>query len=184
MPAQVKKEQEKLQTEPSVVKDSERRKPEKDLFLWRAPARPFKKRDREFWVSVIAISAIVGFIFYIIEGIMPVLLLISLVFLFYILSTVAPDEIEYKVTSWGVRIADKRTDWEAISRFWFSKRLDADLLIFGTFTLSGRLELVISPKDKETLKKVIVNYIPEEEAPPNSLDRAANWVANKLPGNK
>src|SRR3989304_8957067 len=115
MPAQEKQEQDKKQ-------------PEKDLFSWHAPARPFKRRDREFWVSVIAIAAVVGFIFYIIEGIMPVLLLISLVFLFYILSTVPPEQIEYKVTSWGVKIADKRTDWEAISRFWFSKRLDAALL--------------------------------------------------------
>ena len=184
MPAQEKQKTEEPKKETVFEKVPEKRRPEKDLFLWRAPARPFKKRNREFWVSVIAISAIVGFIFYIIEGIMPVLLLISLVFLFYILSTVAPDEIEYKVTSWGVRIADKRTDWEAINRFWFSKRLDTDLLIFGTFTLPGRLELVINPKSKETLKKVIINHIPEEEAPPNSLDRAANWVANKLPGNK
>ena len=45
---------------------------EKELFSWRAPARPFKKRDREFWVSVIAIAAVSGFILYIIEGIMPV----------------------------------------------------------------------------------------------------------------
>ena len=44
-----------------------RREPEKDLFSWSSPARPFKKRDREFWVSIIAIATIVGFILFIIE---------------------------------------------------------------------------------------------------------------------
>jgi len=171
MPAQEKQEQDKKQ-------------PEKDLFSWHAPARPFKRRDREFWVSVIAIAAVVGFIFYIIEGIMPVLLLISLVFLFYILSTVVPEQIEYKITTWGVRIANRRTDWEFLGRFWFSKRLESDLLVFSTFNLPGRLELVINAKDKATLKKVIASHITEEEAPPTNLDRAANWVAKKLPGNK
>lgn len=184
MPAQEKQEQAKPKVEDTVERSSERRKPEKDLFSWKAPSRPFKRRDREFWVSVIAIAAIVGFIFYVIEGIMPVLLVISLVFLFYILSTVEPEQIEYKITSWGVRIADKRTDWEFLGRFWFSKRLESDLLVFSTFTLPGRLELVINAKDKITLKKVIASHLTEEEAPPTNLDKAANWVAKKLPGNK
>jgi hypothetical protein len=184
MPAQEKQEQAKPKEEIAVERSSEKRKPERVLFSWKAPARPFKRRDREFWVSVIAISALVGFIFYVIEGIMPVLLLISIVFLFYVLSTVPPEQIEYKVTSWGVRIADKRTDWNLISKFWFSKRFESDLLIFGTLTLPGRVELVINIKDKSTLNKTIASYVPEEETPPTKLDRAANWVANKLPGNK
>ena len=182
MPAQEKQEQDKPKDAAGQI--SERRKPENDLFSWKAPGRPFKKRDREFWVSVIAIAAVVGFIFYIIEGIMPVLLVISLVFLFYILQTVEPQQIEYKITTWGVRIADRRTDWEFLGRFWFSKRLDSDVLVFSTFTLPGRLELVINAKDKITLKKVIASHLTEEEAPPTNLDKAANWVAAKLPGNK
>lgn len=184
MPAQEKQEQQKTQENVVTARVPVRRKPEKDLFSWRAPSRPFKRRDREFWVSVIAIAAVVGFIFYVIEGIMPVLLLVSLVFLFYILSTVAPEEIEYKITTWGVRVADKTTDWDSIRRFWFSRRLEADLLVFSTFNLPGRLELVINVKDKSALKKVIATHVPEEETPPTNLDRVANWVATKLPGNK
>lgn len=158
--------------------------PEKDLFAWRAPARPFKRRDREFWITIIAIAGIFGLVLFLVEGVMPVILIISIVFLFYVLSTVEPAEIEYKITNKGVKVAEKRNDWEAITRFWFTKRFDNELLVFEVMTLPGRLELVFNPKDKDNLKSVISKYVPEEEASPSGLDRASNWFATKLPGNK
>lgn len=179
MPAQEQKKQTQVSTQ--AGQSTTKREPEKMIFSWRAPARPFKRRDREFWVSIIAIAAVAGFILFIIEGVMPVILVISLVFLFYILSTVQPEEIEYKITNKGVNIADKRIEWQVLSRFWFSRRFESGLLVFETLTLPGRLELVIKPEDKKELKKAILNHIPEEEAPPINLDRAANWFAKKLP---
>ena len=38
-------------------------------------------------------------------------------------------------------------------------------LVFEMLTLPGRLEMVINPKDKDSLKKVISDYIPEEKDP-------------------
>src|SRR3989344_1449467 len=55
------------------------------------PSRPFKTRSREFYVTLFAITGLVGLILFIAEGAMPVVLLIAIVFLFYILSTVAPE---------------------------------------------------------------------------------------------
>jgi hypothetical protein len=46
------------------------------------------------------------------------------------------------------------------------------------------LELVIKSSDRSSLKKVLNDYLIEEEAPPSGLDRAANWFSEKLPGNK
>jgi len=158
--------------------------PEKDLLVWKAPARPFKKRGRDFWVSLIAIAAILGFIFFLIEGVMPVILIISLVFLFYVLSTVEPEIIEYRITNKGIRIAGQMAGWKLLSRFWFGKRLGSDLLIFEAFNLAGRMELVIDSKNKEPLRKALTRYLPEEEIPASNLDRAAGWLSAKLPGNK
>ncbi|MCX6705287.1 MAG: hypothetical protein NT162_03050 [Candidatus Woesebacteria bacterium] len=33
-----------------------RREPERDLVTWTAPARPFKRRDRQFYVTTFAIA--------------------------------------------------------------------------------------------------------------------------------
>ncbi len=41
-----------------------RHTPEKELLTWTAQARPFKRMNREFWVTVIAMAAIVGLILF------------------------------------------------------------------------------------------------------------------------
>lgn len=156
---------------------------EKDLYSWKAPARPFKRRNREFWVTIIAVAVIFGLVLFLAEGPMPVLMIVSLVFLFYVLSTVEPEEIEYKITNKGVKIVDKRTDWNILTRFWYTHRFNHDILVFEKITLPGRLELVVHASDKEPLRKVLKEYLPEEEAPPSNIDKAANWFTKKLPGN-
>lgn len=157
--------------------------PEKDLVAWQAPARPFKRRNREFYVTIVAIAAVVGLILFLVEGFMPVILIISLVFLFYVLSTVEPEDIEYKITNKGIYVAGRKTEWNNLLRFWFSRRFDSQLLIVQTVSLPGRLELVIDPGKKEEIKKTLLNYMPEEEVPPSGLDRAANWFTKRIPGN-
>jgi hypothetical protein len=166
-----------LPQEPKII-------PEKTLFSWTEAARPFKKRDRDFWVTIIVIVAISGLILFLVEGFMPVILIISIVFLFYILNTVEPGNIEYKITNKGVKVAEKMNDWSVLNRFWFTRRFNNDLLIFEANTLGGRLELVINPKDKDKIKKELSKYLVEEEVPPSGFDKAAIWFSKKLPGNK
>ena len=156
---------------------------EKELVTWTAPARPFKRRDKQFYVTVFAIAGIVSLILFLAEGFMPVLLIISLVFLYYVLSTVEPENIEYKITNNGVKVSGKLTFWQSFTRFWFSKRFDSELLILETLELPGRMEVVIKPEIKETLTKEISAYLPFEEIPASGIDKLTNWFAAKLPGN-
>jgi hypothetical protein len=155
--------------------------PEKTLFSWKAPVRPFKRRDREFWTTVIVIAVIFGLILFLIEGVMPVILIIAVVFLYYVLSTVPPEDAEYSLTNKGVKIEDKTTSWNVLTRYWFSKRYSSKLLIFEMTAIPGRLELVINEKDKPSLKKHLKEYIVEEEVPPSTLDKTANWLSERFP---
>lgn len=156
--------------------------PEKELFVWKAAARPFKKREREFWVRLVAIASIFSFILFLAEGVMPVILIISIVFLFYILSSVEPEEIEYKITTRGIKIANQTTSWDSILRFWFYKRLNSDLLVCEVIFVPGRLEIVVDPKDIGRISAVLQKYLPNEQGPQTSLDRASNWLSEKLLG--
>ena len=171
---------EKKEEEKSVVNKDE---PERDLVTWTAAARPFKRRDREFYITILAIAGIVGLILFLVEGFMPVVLLVSLIFLFYVLSTVEPERVEYKITNKGVKVAGKLTAWRVLTRYWFSRRFDSELLIFEEVTIPGRMETVLDPAKKEEIKKALTPYLKEEEAPPSFLDKAANWFSKKLPGN-
>ncbi len=187
MPAQEKKAEESTFKEKTNVADEEkpvvvRPEPERDLVTWMAPARPFKRRNREFYVTTMAIAAIVGLVLFLVEGVMPVVMIISLVFLFYVLNTVEPEEIEYKITNKGIKVANKGVGWGVMVRFWFSRRFDNELLVIETLTLPGRMEFVINPEQKQDIKRTLSKYLPQEEASPSSLDRAANWFSKKIPG--
>lgn len=154
---------------------------EKDLIVWIAPSRPFKRRDKQFYLTTISIAGMVCLILFLAEGAMPVILIISLIFLYYIMSTVSPDDIEYKITNFGVKVGGKRTDWQFLGRFWFGKRYDSDLLVFETSFIPNRMELVVKPEIKEEIKKVLKDYLVEEEISPSNLDRAIDWFSKKLP---
>ena len=182
------------QTEPQVQKEStlkndqqveqvDRAKiiPVRDLVVWTAPARPFKRHDKQFYVTVISIASLVSLILFLAEGAMPVILIISLIFLYYVLSTVEPENIEYKVTNKGIKIAKTITPWEVMGRFWFGKRHDSDLLNVEIFVLPGRMELVLDPSKKEEIKKTLSEYLVEEEIPPSRFDHMLDWFSKKLP---
>jgi hypothetical protein len=156
--------------------------PEKLLFSWTAPARPFKRRDRDFWVTIIVITVIIGLVLLFAEGFMPVILIISVIFLYYILSTVEPENIDYKITTRGLKMAEKLNPWSNLGRFWFTKRFNDQTLVFEAFTLGGRLDVVIKSTDKEKIKSILSKYLLHEEAPPSTIDKATNWFTKRLPG--
>lgn len=186
--AQKSKDESTLNQSPEVSQEPSpvvvRREPDRDLVVWTAPARFFRKRDRRFYVTIFAMAGIVSLVIFLAEGIMPVILIVSLIFLYYVLATVKPGEIEYKVTNKGIKIAGSLTPWQNINRFWFSERAGTELLIVDTLSIAGRIEIVINQGIKESLKKEISAYVPFEEAPPTSLDKVTNWFSKKLPGNE
>lgn len=157
---------------------------EKLLMSWTAPARPFKRRDKDFWTTVVVITLIIGLVLFFAEGFMPVILIISVIFLYYILSTVEPENIEYKITTWGIKMSDKLNPWGNLNRFWFTKRFNDEILVFEAYTLGGRLEVVINESDKEKIKDTLSKYLLFEKAPPSVIDKTTNWFAKRLPGLK
>lgn len=171
-------------SEKGDVADYQRKKPEKLIYSWAAPARPFKRRDRDFWVTVTVITIIFGLILLFAEGFMPVILIISVIFLYYILSTVEPESIEYKITTLGVRMSDKLNSWKELGRFWFTKRFNDEILILEALTFGGRLEIVVNKQDKEKVKDALSEYLTHEEVPPSYLDKTTNWFSKKMPGLK
>ena len=154
---------------------------EKDLVVWNAPSRPFKRRDKQFYLTTISIAGIVCLILFLAEGAMPVILIISLIFLYYVMSTVPPEVIEYKVTNKGIKVLGRRADWENLGRFWFVKRYDNELLVVETNFIPNRMEVVIDSNQKEKIQKELSEYLVHEEISPSNLDKAIEWFSKKLP---
>lgn len=155
---------------------------EKEAFSWEAPARPFKRRNREYFITIIAMAAVVALVLFFAEGFMPVILIVALVFLYYTLNTVEPEKIAYKITNLGVKVANRRQDWEVITKYWFSKKMDTEVLVLELSIIPRRLDLVINKGDEERIRKAMKGYAPEDETPPSLIDKAIDWVSGKLPG--
>lgn len=155
--------------------------PVKELFSWHAPVRPFKKRNKEFFTTVLAVAFLLSVIFFTIGGILPVIVIVSLVFLVYVLSTVSPAEVEHKITSRGLVFAGKTYHWEELTRFWMTERFGNQLLIAETTRFPARIEFVVNPSQKEKVKELMEEHLLYEEAAPTFLDKAASWLSRRVP---
>lgn len=156
---------------------------ENQLFAWKAPVRPFKKRDGQFFATVAAIAVLVGLILFFLEGLLSVAVIVALYFLFYVLSTVPPEEVEHKLTNKALYFAGKKYFWGELTQFWFTDRFGTfgtELLVVEALKAPWRIELVIKSDDKETLRKILEDRLPYEEAAPNFLDKAASWLTRRV----
>ncbi|MBM3209158.1 hypothetical protein FJZ40_02595 [Candidatus Shapirobacteria bacterium] len=152
----------------------------KTLLSWKAPARPFKKRNREFWTTVLTIVILISLILLFVKEWFLIATIIALTFVYYVLSTVPPDDLEYTITSRGIRFAEAEYPWEVLFRFWFSKKWEQELLNFE-FQNGYRLTWVLGSQDKAEVQEVLEKFLPLEEARPTFFDRASDWIAKKFP---
>lgn len=154
---------------------------EKILLAWTAPARPFKRRSRDFYISAVTVSSLVGLVLFLIEGIMPIILLVSLVFLFYVMSTIEPEQIEYQITDQGLRVGKNKTEWSNFGRFWFAHRFGGNILVIETRSLSGRTEIVINNELKDQIKNTLSQHLVYEQVPASFWDKVTGWASKLIP---
>ncbi|MBU1129948.1 hypothetical protein KKE45_01355 [Patescibacteria group bacterium] len=155
---------------------------EKELFSWEAGERAFKKRDKDFWITAVAILGLVSVILFFAKEFFLVISLVAVLFLYYVLSTVPPKKIKNRLTNRGVYFGELFYAWMDLRRFWFGKSLDCEALFFETnLRFPRELCLIIDKKDEKKIKKAVVKRLPLVENSPRFVDKASEWLAKKLP---
>jgi len=158
-------------------------KEEKILFEWEALERPYQRKDREFWTTVLSILGLVCLILFFVKEWFLIAALIALVFLYYVLTTVPPQRAKYKITTKGVYITpSQKIDWDLLRRFWFDQKWGHDLLHFETWLNFPRVvSFVVSSKDKKKIVEILKKHLPQEKSAPNFLDKFSSWLTKKFP---
>ena len=153
------------------------------LFEWRAPGRPFKKRTRQYYLSSILIMLLIEVILFLFSQYTLMLVVLSLVFVVFALSAVPPRDFYYKISTEGIMVEDTFFIWKELYDFYFKKEYDVDVLHVGTKSfLPGEITLTINDKDKETIKKIILPYLPfREYVKPDFMEKSGNWLAKNFP---
>lgn len=158
-------------------------KEEKILFEWEALERPYQKKDKEFWTTVLSILGLVSLILFFVKEWFLIAALFAIAFLYYVLTTVPPQKGKYKISTRGVYISQsQRFDWEVLRRFWFDEKWGHKVMHIETWMNFPRIiSLVVTAEDEKKLLETIKKYIPQEQSSPNSLDKFSAWLTKKFP---
>jgi hypothetical protein len=158
--------------------------PEETLVTWEAPARPFKKRNKQFFGTVFIIAVLVALILFFAGQVLPVALVISVVFLVYVTAMIPPQNVSVKLTNYGFYIDKNAFAWYEMGRFWFEKKQGFDTLQIEIGHFPNRLSLVlidgVTPS-KDDLELVLSEVLLKDKPKPTAFEKASSWLIKKIP---
>lgn len=184
MPAQIQSKTSTLKNENQNDEKVQVVRPEplKTLLAWESPERSFKKRSREYFTTIGAIVFLLAVILLFLKEWLLILVMIALMFVAYVMATVEPRKIEHKITNRGIITGGKRYNWEELSQFWFSQKLDQKMVQIETLRgLPRRLTMLLGEIKQEDVKKILSQYLPFEEPEKTWIDNASEWISRRVP---
>lgn len=156
--------------------------PEQTLLKWNAPSRPFKLRDRQFFTTIIVIAVLVSILLAFAGEWMLIATVAAMIFAYYVWSTVPPEEVEYTVTTRGLRVHGQLYRWEDLVQWWFEDKWGQKMLVVATpLVVAKRLHLLLGATPEDQVQAVMERYLVMEKPAETSMDKAGKWVAEKFP---
>ncbi len=156
--------------------------PLETLFSWKAPARPFKKRAKEYFTTIWAFAFLLILIAIFAKEWLLIAVVIAFVFANYVLSTVSPEEVENSITTRGVDTGGKHYPWDKLGKFWFTQKWEGRILNIEVKSgFPRRLILLLAQPEEERVKKTLESYLVHEEQEKTWMDKAGEWLSKNIP---
>lgn len=158
----------------------------KTLLSWQAPGRPFRKKGREFYMSVLLIFFLVEVIAFLFGQFQLMLAVAAITFVAIMLATVPPKDFHYRISTQGVKIEDHYYIWEELYDFYFKKIDRVDTLVIRTEAfIPGELKLTMGNMPKDHVRQILINFLPYREYVRESfMEKAGDWLARNFPLDK
>lgn len=155
----------------------------KTLLSWSAPGRPYRKRGKEYFASIILITALLEIIIFLFGEYLLMVVVLSFVFLAFALAIVPPHDYHYKVSTEGITIENHFYLWQELYDFYFKRRDQQDVLHVRTRALlPGELTLTLGDIHKEQIKSILIMYLPYREVVQQTLmEKSGNWMSSTFP---
>lgn len=155
----------------------------KTLLSWSAPGRPFKKKTKHFYLSVLLILFFVEAILFLFSQYELMVVLLALTFLSFALSFVPPHDFHYKITTEGIKVEDYFYIWSELYDFYFKRVNGVDVLIIRTQDLlPGELMVSLGNISRDHIRQVLVPYLPfREYIHPTFMEKSSDWLATNFP---
>ena len=153
------------------------------LLEWTAPGRPFKKKSKQYYLTAILIVLLVEVILFLFSQYMLMLVALSLLFVAFALSSVAPNNFKYRISSEGITIEDHFFLWQELYDFYFKKREGVDVVHIRTHSfIPGELTLTLGTIGREHIKSALLTYLPYREVIRSTfMEKSGDWLARNFP---
>lgn len=154
----------------------------KTLLEWQAPAWIFKKRGKDYWTTILAIAGLISIILVFVGEYALIFAIFALIFLYYVLSSNPPTEVNYQVTNRGIRWGEKKYSWGVLNFFWIEKENEEKILKINTkLNLPGQLIIPLGEKDQEEVQEVLEDFLPYHKPEPDFVEKATGWLVKTFP---
>lgn len=139
----------------------------KTLLSWEAPSRPYRKKDRSYYTTIIILTIFSGLaVFFWLQSILLIGVISSLAFVTYVLAFVPPHNITYRISTQGITIGEDFYFWHFLDAFWFKEKDGSKVLHIQTrLRFPAQLMLVMGDQNEEKVKKTIAKFLPFVEVP-------------------
>ena len=128
-------------------------------------------------IIALLISLILGFA----GQLAAITVVIAVAFLAYVLSVVPPQKIDFKITTWGIKIEKSLYYWEELGRYWFTNKHNEKILNVECSRFPNRLTILLGKQDQEIVDKILSEVLLNQKPEPTLYEKAANWLQEKIP---
>ena len=153
------------------------------IFEWKSPGRPFKQRTKQYFLTAILMMLLIEIILFLFSEYLLMVVVASLVFIAFALSSTPPKEFNFRLSTEGIQIEDSFFLWKELYDFYFIKKDNTETLHVRTEAyFPGELTITFHPQDREKIKKIILAYLPfREYVKPTFIEKAAEWLIKNFP---
>lgn len=154
------------------------------VFKWKAPLRAYKKRGGYVLRFYIAVSLLLSFIVFFFGDKILVIPIITVFFLFYVLTITPPPDVDNKITTFGIESAGITLRWEFLSHFYFRKKFGLEVLTLVSHAPYYYHTYLIVPDQK--IKTRLIGLLSQhliymEKLQRSFTDNAVDWLSNLIP---
>ncbi len=153
------------------------------LLSWTAPGRPFRKKGKQFFMSVTLLLLLFEIVLFLFSQYELMIVILALAFLSVALSIVPPHDFHYKITTEGVKVEDYFYIWSELYDFYFKRMDGVDILTLRTQALlPGELKISLGNLSRDHIRKTLVPYLPYREyVHPTFMEKSADWLSHNFP---
>lgn len=156
------------------------------LYKWEAPSRVHTRRNKQwYWTVALVVMAIVVILAFF-QELALIAAVIAFMFVIYVVSTVPPGDVEYRLTDHGLETGDpSKPDelsaytWEQLDTFWFSFKQGRETLNLDTkLTFPARISILFRRTDRKRILDILEQKLPYKASP----KRKQGWLERTSEG--